>query len=48
MSALPKIAYYTPQEYLRLEREADYKSEYFKGEIYEGEFIDDILNGEFK
>jgi Uma2 family endonuclease len=34
MSALPKISYYTQQEYLRLEREADYKSEYFKGEIF--------------
>jgi Uma2 family endonuclease len=34
MSALPKISYYTPQEYLRLEREAGYKSEYFKGEIF--------------
>ena len=34
MSALPKISYYSPQEYLRLEREADYKSEYFKGEIF--------------
>ncbi len=34
MSALPKISYYTPQEYLRLEREADYKSEYFDGEIF--------------
>ena len=34
MSALPKISYYTPQEYLRLERGADYKSEYFKGEIF--------------
>jgi Uma2 family endonuclease len=34
MSVLPKISYYTPQEYLRLEREADYKSEYFKGEIF--------------
>ena len=34
MSALPKISYYTPQEYLRLERDADYKSEYFKGEIF--------------
>ena len=34
MSALPKIAYYTSQEYLRLEREADYKSEYFRGEIF--------------
>jgi Uma2 family endonuclease len=34
MSALPKISHYTPQEYLRLEREADYKSEYFQGEIF--------------
>jgi Uma2 family endonuclease len=34
MSALPKISYSTPQEYLRLEREANYKSEYFKGEIF--------------
>lgn len=34
MSALPKIAYYTPQEYLRMEREATYKSEYFQGEIF--------------
>ncbi|MCU0470361.1 MAG: Uma2 family endonuclease [Arcicella sp.] len=34
MSALPKTSYYTPQEYLRLEREANYKSEYFKGEIF--------------
>jgi Uma2 family endonuclease len=34
MSALPKTSYYTPQEYLRLEREASYKSEYFKGEIF--------------
>ena len=34
MSALPKITYYTAEEYLRLEREAPYKSEYFKGEIF--------------
>ncbi len=34
MSALPKIFHYTPQEYLRLEREAEYKSEYFQGEIF--------------
>ena len=34
MSALSKIAYYTPQEYLRMEREATYKSEYFQGEIF--------------
>jgi Uma2 family endonuclease len=34
MSSLPKISHYTPQEYLRLEREAEYKSEYFQGEIF--------------
>jgi Uma2 family endonuclease len=34
MSALPKISYYTPQEYLKMERKADYKSEYFRGEIF--------------
>ena len=32
MSALPK-QFYTPEEYLRLERAAGYKSEYFAGEI---------------
>ena len=34
MSALPKISYYSPQEYLQMEREAEYKSEYFQGEIF--------------
>jgi len=34
MSALPKMSYYTPQEYLQLEREADYKSGYFQGAIF--------------
>ena len=34
MSALPKKSYYSPQEYLQMEREADYKSEYFQGEIF--------------
>ena len=34
MSALPKISYYSPQEYLQMEREANYKSEYFQGEIF--------------
>jgi hypothetical protein len=34
MSALPKISYYSPQAYLQMEREADYKSEYFHGEIF--------------
>ncbi len=33
MSALPK-SYYEPAEYLALERAAEYKSEYFAGEIY--------------
>ncbi|HEX2915835.1 MAG TPA: Uma2 family endonuclease [Chloroflexia bacterium] len=30
----PAKNYYTPQEYLRLEQRADYKSEYLDGEIY--------------
>ena len=34
MSTLPKISYYSPEEYLRLERQASYKSEYFQGEIF--------------
>ncbi|MEA5459265.1 Uma2 family endonuclease [Arcicella sp. LKC2W] len=34
MSALPKISHYSPEEYLHLEREANYKSEYFQGEIF--------------
>ncbi len=34
MSALPKLSYYSPEEYLQMEREADYKSEYFQGEIF--------------
>ncbi len=33
MSALPKIDYYTPKEYLAMERKAKYKSEYFNGQI---------------
>jgi Uma2 family endonuclease len=34
MSAQPQLAYITPEEYLALEREAEYKSEYFNGEIF--------------
>jgi Uma2 family endonuclease len=34
MSAQPQITYITPEEYLALEREAEYKSEYFDGEIF--------------
>ena len=33
MSALPKT-YYSEQDYLELERKAEYKSEYFQGEIF--------------
>jgi Uma2 family endonuclease len=33
MAALPKTQY-TPEQYLALEREADYKSEYINGEIH--------------
>mgnify|MGYP002777678290 CR=1 FL=1 len=33
MNAPPK-SHYTPEEYLELEREADYKSEYYEGEIF--------------
>jgi Uma2 family endonuclease len=33
MSALPKTAYWTAKEYLAMEREAEYKSEYFDGQI---------------
>jgi len=34
MSAQPQLAYITPEEYLALERKAEYKSEYFEGEIF--------------
>jgi Uma2 family endonuclease len=33
MSSQTKV-YYTPEEYLALERQAEYKSEYFNGEIF--------------
>ena len=34
MSSAPKEHYYTPEEYLELERAAEFKSEYYNGEIY--------------
>ena len=34
MSSQPQLAYLTPYEYLILERKANYKSEYFNGEIF--------------
>lgn len=34
MSAQPQTLYMTPQEYLALEHEAEYKSEYFDGEMF--------------
>src|SRR5437868_2175769 len=33
MASHPKT-FFTPEEYLRLEREVDYKSEYFNGQIF--------------
>lgn len=33
MSSLAK-PYFTPEQYLAMEREAEYKSEYFRGEIF--------------
>ena len=33
MSSLPKT-YLTPEEYLQIERQAEYKSEYFQGEMF--------------
>ncbi|MCU0644605.1 MAG: Uma2 family endonuclease [bacterium] len=34
MEQLAHKKYYTPEEYLQLEEQADYKSEYYKGEIF--------------
>ncbi|EDN69910.1 protein of unknown function DUF820 [Beggiatoa sp. PS] len=34
MSAQPQLAILTPAEYLAIERQAKYKSEYFEGEIF--------------
>jgi len=34
MPAQPQLAYVTPEQYLALERKAEYKSEYFNGEIF--------------
>jgi Uma2 family endonuclease len=30
----PKQNYYTPEEYLALEEEAEHRSEYYQGEIF--------------
>lgn len=51
MSALPK-RYFTPEEYLILENQAEYKSQYVAGEIYamagtEPEHIDIVTNIDF-
>ena len=34
MSAQAQLVYITPEDYLVTEREAQYKSEYFEGEIF--------------
>jgi Uma2 family endonuclease len=34
MSAVPQIKYLTPEEYLAIERQAEYKSEYVEGVMY--------------
>jgi Uma2 family endonuclease len=34
MSTLPKRSLFTPEEYLEIERKAEFKSEYFNGEIF--------------
>jgi Uma2 family endonuclease len=34
MPAQPQIAYLTPEDYLAIERQAQYKSEYFDGEMF--------------
>lgn len=34
MSAVPKLDYLTPEEYLAIERQAEYKSEYVDGVMY--------------
>jgi Uma2 family endonuclease len=34
MSAQPQLAYITSEEYLAIERKAEFKSEYFNGEIF--------------
>ncbi|HEV7859329.1 MAG TPA: Uma2 family endonuclease [Pyrinomonadaceae bacterium] len=34
MSHQPKTTYLTPEEYLSIERKAEYKSDYFNGEIF--------------
>ena len=39
MSAIPKTKL-TPEEYLKIERKAEFKSEYFRGEMF-----DSLLDG---
>lgn len=34
MTTQPQKAFLTPAEYLEIERKADYKSEYFNGEMF--------------
>ena len=34
MSAVPQIKYLTPEEYLAIERQAEYKSDYVDGVMY--------------
>lgn len=34
MSTMPQRSFLTPEEYLAIERQAEFKSEYFQGEIF--------------
>jgi Uma2 family endonuclease len=55
MSHQPKTTYLTPEEYLSIERKAEYKSDYFDGEIFamtgasrEHNLITSNINGELR
>jgi Uma2 family endonuclease len=55
MSHQPKTTYLTPEEYLSIERKAEYKSDYFDGEIFamtgasrEHNLITGNINGELR